>query len=111
MVNNREIPVIRNRTDTGIINQFELFRSKLGVVSEFEKQRLGIRGGVKVLSNLSGKLAQRTHMCSGFVICTINDQTINTIQDFQNAIENKKGVMLSGVYPDGRMDRYYLQLV
>lgn len=111
MVDNRERQVIEHSTESAMINQFELFRSKLAEVSEVDKRRLGIEGGVKVTAQLSGKLAQRTHMCSGFIIYTINEEPIHTMQDFANAVADKKGVMLGGVYPDGRRDHYYLELV
>lgn len=111
MVDNRERPVTRNRIDSAMINQFELFQSKLTEVTEMDKRRLGIEGGVKVTAQLSGKLAQRTNMCSGFIIYSINDEPIHNMRDFTSAVADKEGVMLTGVYPDGRRDRYYLELV
>lgn len=111
MIANREIPGTSTRANKAMINQFELLRSKLGELTPADKRRLGIEGGVKVKANLSGKFAQRTHMCTGFVIYAINDTPINTLQDFEKAISDQNGVMLSGVYPDGCRDRYYLELV
>lgn len=111
MIQSREISTLKSSEKKAVINQFELFRSKLADITDMDKRRLGLEGGVKVTAQLSGKLAQRTHMCTGFIINTINEQPIRNMQDFTNAVANKKGVMLGGIYPDGRCDRYYLELV
>ncbi|TRX60206.1 hypothetical protein FNH22_09160 [Fulvivirga sp. M361] len=100
----------RKIRETANINLFELMHSRLREVTEFDKRRLGIVGGVKVTARLSGKLAERTNMCPGFVITVVDHIEIYTLEDFAEAIENKSGVMLQGVYPDGYVDHYYLEL-
>jgi len=111
MIYTRQTPSIRSGQQRAVMNQFELIQSKLADITETDRLRLGLEGGVKVTAQLSGKLAQRTNMCSGFIIDTINDQPVRNMEDFTNAVTDKKGVMLGGVYPDGRRDRYYLELV
>ncbi len=97
-------------TGTASINYFELMRSRLKEVSAMDMRRLGITGGLKVTAHITGKLAERTNMCQGFVITAVDHKGVYTLEDFANAIENKAGVMLEGVYPDGYADRYYLEL-
>lgn len=107
---NRETQSIREKATPTVINQFELLYAKLKEVSAEDKKRIGISGGVQITEQLSGKLANRTHMCQGFIICTINNQLIDTVKDFSKAVAGKSGVMLGGIYPDGRIDRYYIAL-
>ena len=97
-------------TGTARINYFELMRSRLREVTAVDKRRLGITGGLKVTAHITGKLAERTNMCPGFVITAVDHVGVYTLEDFANALENKAGVMLEGVYPDGYVDRYYLEL-
>ncbi len=110
MVYEEQTITIKKTRETAGINQFELMFSRLREVTAADRQRLGIPGGVKVTAHLSGKLAERTNMCPGFVITVVDNKKIHTLKDFLGAIENKSGVMLGGIYPDGYMDHYYLEL-
>ena len=110
MIDYRETPASRNTVKKASMNQFDLMLSKLKKVTEEEKQQLGIAGGLKVTNRLSGKLAERTNMPPGFVIRMVDQKPIQSLEDFINAIDNKKGVMIEGIYPDGCCDHYYLEL-
>ncbi len=73
-----------------------------------EKDKLAIKGGIMVTRLGRGILAQHTKIKEGFIITKLDKREINRIGDLENALENKSGgVMIEGVYPDQPGVYYY----
>jgi Do/DeqQ family serine protease len=73
-----------------------------------EAAKMGAEGGIVVTDVTAGSLAQKANIQKGFVIVSVNDETINDISDFQSAISRAdKGIQLGGVYPGKRGMYYY----
>ncbi len=64
--------------------------------------------GVKVSRLYQGKLRQQTDLREGFIIQRINDQEVDSVEEVEDILENRKGgVMLEGVYEDYPGTYYY----
>ena len=71
-----------------------------------EMEKLGIEGGAKVVQLFSGKL-MRAGVQEGFIITRIDKREVNEPEDVFKILEGKKGgVLIEGVYPNGK-ERYY----
>jgi Do/DeqQ family serine protease len=80
---------------------------KIENLTSNEKEKLKVRGGVKVVSISRGKIASQTRMREGFVITRVNNIVVNQIEDFTREVQNKTGgLMLEGFYP-GISGTYY----
>lgn len=80
----------------------------VGNLSNQEKAQLGVSGGVRVTDLKDGKLSELTNMHKGFVITQIDDQPVNTVQDFVNIMKEKSGkVLIEGVYPNKQESYLY----
>lgn len=106
----REVLVtLRNlRGTTAIVRggDAELLGAVLEPVSQDEAQKLGIRYGLKVKSVKDGKLKD-AGIRQGYVVTKANRVPITSMQDFQRVVASTSdGLFLAGVYPDGRV-RYY----
>lgn len=81
---------------------------KVDNLTDNEKRNLGVRGGVKVTDLKDGKLSEFTDIRKGFVITQIDDQAVNSVQDFVNILKEKSGkVMVEGLYPNRPMSYLY----
>lgn len=103
---------LRNRWGTTEIVEQEkenirsLLNADLKPISEEQKEKLGIRNGVQVTDLRKGKLTE-AGMREGFIIVRIDKQSVNSIDEIQEALKNKTGgVLLEGLYPNG-MRAYY----
>ena len=62
-------------------------------------RRLEIDGGVQVVSLQDGILQNDTNMREGFIITSVNDTEVSSIEDLEEALESRQGgVMLEGIY-------------
>lgn len=78
-------------------------------LSPEEANQLGLEGGgVRVASiNPGGVVGQTTSMEEGFIILRVDKEKINSVEELQEAFENKSGgVLVEGVYP-GNPNVYY----
>ncbi len=74
--------------------------------SDEEKDRLGISGGVKVVSLKAGKLLS-AGVREGFIITKINNKSVDNIDDIEDIIRDiDGGVYIEGIYPDGLIAYY-----
>jgi serine protease Do len=78
-------------------------KDKLGAdletVSAKDAQKYGIEGGVRV-TNIGEGLLKNTRMQKDFVITSINNQPIKSVEDLLKTLSNARGtVRLEGVYP------------
>lgn len=77
---------------------------QLGELSAKEKEKSGIRNGVKVEKLMSdGDIAKYTDIREGFVITRVGNMKVDSEKDFKNAItqakeNNEDGILICGVY-------------
>ncbi len=73
--------------------------AEMATVSDEEAEELGIEGGIRITRLYAGLLRQKTEVREGFVIIRINNQSVSTVEEFKNILEDTEGgVMLEGVY-------------
>ncbi len=109
-----EVPVeLRNsKGTTDIVERndseaLEALGAELEELSANELNKLGLKGGVKITKLKEGKLQQYTSIRPGFIITTIDNQVVTSIEHLQKILNNKSGgVMMEGLYP-GWPGRYY----
>ena len=80
----------------------------LSAVTRQEASKLDLDGGVKITGIRSSNF-RRTGIADGFIITEIDKHKVTKPQDVQRYLEASKeseGVLLKGVYPDGR-EAYY----
>jgi serine protease Do len=90
-------------------NEVEIVNSlgaELVPASSQDMQKLGIKGGVKIKELSSGKL-RSAGLKEGFIITSIDNKAVNSIDDVSSYLQNKRGgVLIEGIYPNG-MRAYY----
>jgi serine protease Do len=73
-----------------------------------EKRKFGISGGVQVTDITRGALARQTNMQKNFIITSINDKAVNTVEDLQKILAANPGnIQIAGFYPGLRGMYYY----
>ncbi len=88
-------------------NAARLLGASFRPLNSAEVNKYGISGGVLVTETGSGAIAKQTNMKRGFVITSINDQEISSLDDLQRAVASNSGKMqLAGFYP-GYQGMYY----
>lgn len=76
-------------------------------LSDSEKNRYGIDGGVKVGKMKDGKLLLGG-VKEGFIITAIDNKPVNSIEDIQKILETKKGgVLFEGFYSNSPAKYFY----
>ncbi len=88
--------------------------SRLGAtfeqVSQDELNRLGLEHGVQVKALRRGELMNKG-IREGFIITHIDKTPIKTTQDIEKQLEGKRGgVLIEGVYPNGKRSYYAIGL-
>ncbi len=78
-------------------------------LNDGEKSKYSISGGVMLTDPGKGALAKQTQIRKGFVITGINDASVNSINDLQQALEGSKNLQIAGFYP-GYTGMYYYGL-
>jgi len=63
-------------------------------IDEATANRLGVKGGVRVSEVRTGRIARQTDMASGFVITKAGDRTVRSIDDFEQAVAEAKGILV-----------------
>lgn len=77
-------------------------------LSAKEMSALGVKGGVKVTEVTKGKISESTDIAKGFVITQIDDEPVNSVDDFVNVMKEKSGkVVVEGLYPNKAMSYLY----
>jgi Do/DeqQ family serine protease len=107
---------LRNKFNTTEIVQLKDNKARsieeLGVeladVTDKEKEKLNLTGGVKVVKLHDGKL-KATGMKEGFIITKIDKRPVGNLGDLQQFLSYaREGVLIEGVYPDGKKAYYGL---
>lgn len=111
----RTMPVIlRNRDgETTLVKKeaetrevMELLGASLEPASQELKSQLGIENGVQVTRLGRGVLSE-AGVREGFIITKIDNKSINTPEEVEDLLKDKKGgVLVEGIYPN-RMKAYY----
>lgn len=80
--------------------------AELEALGEKEADKLGLRGGVKVVSVGSGKLAQ-AGVKKGFIITKANRVPVTEPKELQQIVsQTTDGLFISGLYPNGQVAYY-----
>jgi S1-C subfamily serine protease len=75
-----------------------------------ERRNYRVSGGLLVTDPGDGVIAQKTSMRKNFVIVSVNDQTVNSLDQLQQSIANSNGrIQFAGFYP-GYKGMYYYAL-
>jgi serine protease Do len=73
-----------------------------------EKKRFNIDGGVLVTDISRGAISQQTNMKKGFVITSVNERPVSSVEDLQKHITSHNGkAQIAGFYPGTRGMFYY----
>ena len=108
--------ILRNRkgtTDLQTKSKIDL-NNALGatfeVVGRSDKERLSLDFGVQVASLEVGRLKE-AGIREGFIITRVDKQPITTVEDIKKALDKASGgVLIEGVYPNGRRGYYGVEL-
>lgn len=105
--------VLRNtKGDTSIIKEpVSVLGAEFGPVSDKDKKRLQIDEGVQVVNLTNGKLKD-AGVKIGFIITDVNKMSVSGKEDIERIFmqsNNKKPVLIEGVYPDGEYSYYVLK--
>ena len=92
--------------DTGASSVNDRLGATFSNLSDQEKQKLRLSGGVKVTGLKNGILRQQG-VREGFIITDVNKEPVNTVDELNRALRSLKGgVLVEGVYPDGTAAYY-----
>ena len=83
--------------------------AKFEEVPQKDKRALRINSGIKVKDIGEGKLKEDTSIRNGFIITSVNDRPVNSVNDIQaivNAVEPSGRIVINGVYPNGQVAYY-----
>jgi Do/DeqQ family serine protease len=73
-----------------------------------EKREYKVKNGVRIVKLYRGKLSKQTNIKEGFIIMKVNNNEINSIDEFINHMKDKSGgIMLEGKYPNDPFTYYY----
>lgn len=85
--------------------------AKLETLSREERLKLHIQNGVRVKEMSAKSAFKLADVPEGFVITSVDKQSVSTITEVKNAFEGKKGaVLVEGVKPDGTKDYYAIKV-
>lgn len=102
--NSTEIIVSKDKVDN------ELLGAVFEEVPVAELDRLGIKNGVQVKTLRHGELLNKG-VREGFIITHIDKSPVKNADDIEKLLEGKRGgVLLEGVYPNGKRSYYALGL-
>ncbi|MDO7850559.1 S1C family serine protease [Hymenobacter convexus] len=105
---------LRNSTGTtGVVREDAVAAIKyegatIAAVPARDLAKLGLEGGAKI-SGIKGSSFRETGMADGFIITRIDKSQVTKPSDVKNILEqarNGSGVLVEGVYPDGRKAYY-----
>jgi Do/DeqQ family serine protease len=97
--------LLKSKNNTlGVVNNVESLEAlgaDLGELTEGDRRRLNVKGGVKVLRLREGKLkAQKLEI--GFVITSVDKRPVYSLSEFKAVLDGKRGlVLLEGFDKEG----------
>jgi serine protease Do len=97
------VVTLRNKAGNIDLVTADDMMDKLGVdLANIDKEKLksyGVKGGVLVKKINKGPIYDQTRMKDGFVILSINDKEVNSVEELRKAIGNNKNIVITGFYP------------
>ncbi len=112
-IKNYTITLKNKNGSTGVVNstEGELLGAKLEKINDAETKRLRLRyGGVKLTKVEDGKFKE-AGIKEGFVITSINRQRISGVDEVIDLLNKSEGgVLIEGIYPNGRVAYYAIGL-
>ena len=102
---------LRNKHgDTEIVkgddNPSDIFGAKFVAVSDRDKEKLGIRYGVKITELDNGKFKD-AGIKEGFIITQVNKSAVSEVNELKGIIRNSRGgILVEGIYPNGEIAYY-----
>jgi len=77
-------------------------------LTDGEKSRFKLSGGVKVKKISSGIIRNQTNMADGFVITKVDKKPISSVKELEKIVKGTKGVVLvEGLYPNDSEPAYF----
>lgn len=84
----------------------DIFGAKFVAISDRDKEKLGIRTGVKITELGNGKFKD-AGIKEGFIIIQVNKTAISDVEEFKRIIKNSRGgILVEGIYPNGEVAYY-----
>lgn len=82
---------------------------ELEELSTKEKSYYNLRGGLKVVVVKEGKIRENTDIRPGFIITSMDNKEVETMDDLERILSNKNGggLMMEGIYPNRAGVHYY----
>lgn len=111
----RQLNVILRNPEggTGLIQKeqtISVLGATFGEVTDLEKQKLGIKEGVKVITVSSGKF-RNAGIREGFIITQINNKSVKDSDELNDIIKKAEGgIYIEGIYPEGLIAYYAIRL-
>ena len=99
-----------SQTPPAKANAEQLLGVKIEPITPLEKETLGISGGLRI-DEINSGLLKESGIRRGYIITEIDKVAIETEADLLKAVEGKKGgILIEGVYSDGRPAVYGINL-
>jgi serine protease Do len=107
--------ILRNmKGDTSIVKaSVSVLGAEFVPVPDKDRERLQINDGVQVVNLTNGKLKD-TGMKIGFIITDVNKMSVSSKEDIERIFmqsNNKKPILIEGVYPNGEYTYYVIKPV
>ncbi|HUQ97720.1 MAG TPA: trypsin-like peptidase domain-containing protein [Chitinophagaceae bacterium] len=88
--------------DVAAANIGSTLGADLATLDKTKARSYGVDGGVVVRKISEGGAIGRTRMAEGFIITSVNDEDITSVEELTKALSQAQGpVQLKGIYPDG----------
>lgn len=84
----------------------KLFGAELRPMTNEEKKKYGVQGGV-VVTNTGRSVLAQARIRNGFVITAIDDIAVQDVEGLRKALTNAQAVQVAGFYPGYRGMYYY----
>jgi serine protease Do len=110
--------ILKNRDgNTGIVKgesstvvKIESLGGKLGELSDSERSKLKLAGGVKVTEVLDGGMLEANNVPVGFIITKIDDKVVSSPKEVAEMLNGRKGrVTFEGTIPQEPGSKYYFR--
>lgn len=88
------------------VDAASMMGAKLAEITNEEKEKLGIRYGVKIIELGPGKFS-KAGIEEGFIITRMNNKPVTSVKDMKNIMDNTRGgVYIEGIYSNGVIAYY-----
>jgi len=79
-------------------------------LSTDEKAKLGISSGIQYLfDGQQGEIRWNYNIGNGFIITVADYNPVRNLQEFLALIKTPRSFCVSGIYPDGTHQQYYIE--